>query len=62
MSEIGKDKLTLCDGWPDRYQERTAFTPHCRAPLPEGVVASYHQVLGGHGQDSAIMPVEELGL
>ena len=39
MSEIRKDKLISCDGWPDCYQERNVFKPHRRTRPPEGVVA-----------------------
>jgi len=30
MSELGKDELISCDGWPDSYQERNAFKLHCK--------------------------------
>jgi len=28
MSELGKDKLISCNGWPDCHQECNAFKPH----------------------------------
>jgi len=62
MSEVGKDKLISRDGWPDCYQERNAFKPHCKATITKGVVASYYRALAGHGQDNAITPEEEGGL
>ena len=30
ISELGKDKLISYAGWPDSYQERNAFKPHCK--------------------------------
>jgi len=62
MSEIGKEKLISRNGWPDRYQERNAFKPHCKDTTIRDVVASYYRALAGHGRDNAITPEEERGL
>jgi len=37
MSEIRKiSGLILRNGWPDCYQERNAFIPHCMSTITEG--------------------------
>ena len=48
MSELGENKLISRDGWPDSYQERNAFKPHCSgATSSGGIVVRYHQALRG---------------
>ena len=59
MPELRKDKLISCDGWPDSYQERNAFKPHCKDATTRGCRGKLSPGAKGCGCDSAITPEEE---
>jgi len=51
----GLADMISCGGWPDCYQEHSAFKPHCIYMEPEGGVGVIVEYLEGCAHDNSIM-------